>query len=253
MKRELGISETICKETQLSVHRPNKKSFEKLNDEQFGYYLAGLIESIGRIMKTKEQEIQLNININNISLGYALKKRIGFGQIKLSRVQNSDKINCKQATLIIKNKKGIEKVFSFIWNKFKFEDNISIFQEYSLIQFSKNFLPLTDSFWLAGFIDGLGELDRKNNKIKIQYNNLSFLNELVTYFGGTINNTSKLVVSYFVSSELKTNYNLLKYFDKFSLQIKYLDYVLFRKSFLKLSSIQTQSVDFKVLRQGPIH
>lgn len=236
MKRELGISETICKETQLSVHRPNKKSFEKLNDEQFGYYLAGLIESIGKIIKTKEQEIQLNININNISLGYALKKRIGFGQIKLFRVQNTEKINFKQATLIIKNKKGIEKVFSFIWNKFKFEDTISIFQEYAFIKFSKNFIPITDSFWLAGFIDGLGELDRKNNKIKIHSNNISFLNELVTYFGGTLfstrDSTSELVLSYYVSSELKTNYNLLKYFDKFSLQIKYLDYVLFRKSFI---------------------
>lgn len=91
----IGASETIRNKTQLSkiinnnklskiisevgplelsVHRPNKKSLDKLNDEEFGYYLAGLIESIGEIEGNSEN-IQLKINIkNNISFAFSLKK-----------------------------------------------------------------------------------------------------------------------------------------------------------------------------------
>lgn len=317
----IGASETIRNKTQLSkiisevgplelsIHRPNKKSLDKLNDEEFGYYLAGLIESIGEIEGNSEN-IQLKINIkNNISFAFSLKKRIGFGKITVNKEN-------KQAIFTIINKKGIEKVFQLIYSKFKFSENFLFLSKgyiYKLgskgeyltnIQEYLNLFPycmeektshntridksatlkgnssykesrgvgklnltnpngvgklnslINNTFWLSGFIDGLGQLDIKNNIIKIEFNNLysrytfnsnlSLLNELVNHFGGLppkeVNSEGFYeiqphCVGFYFSLNSKTSYNFLKYFDKFSLQIKYLDYVLYRKSYLKLNQI----------------
>lgn len=291
---------------ELSVHRPKKKSLDKLNDEEFGYYLAGLIESIGEIEGNSEN-IQLKINIkNNISFAFSLKKRLGFGKITVNKEN-------KQAIFTIINKKGIEKVFHLIYSKFKFSENflflskgyiyklgskgeyltnilkyfhllkthiggnsctvgiiphkteiykpaplkgeelnltnpigVSKLKHHSVVLYPPVNSLIYNTFWLSGFIDGLGQLDIKNNIIKIKFNNLYsrytsnsiafLLNELVNHFGG-LTPTGVNSEGFYFSLDSKTSYNFLKYFDKFSLQIKYLDYVLYRKSYLKLTLI----------------
>ena len=60
----------------ISVHVPKHKS--NFNDEEFGFFLAGLIEGGGSFVN---KELHLNFSERNISLAYLIKARIGYGKI----------------------------------------------------------------------------------------------------------------------------------------------------------------------------
>jgi len=70
------------------------KKYENLNkhkkpntEEEFGFYLAGLIEGDGYIGK---RSIQIAFHISDSHLAYYIKKRIGYGNItKYSHTKNA--------------------------------------------------------------------------------------------------------------------------------------------------------------------
>jgi len=62
------------------------KHKKPLKDDDFGYYLAGLIEGNGHF--TINHNIEISFNINDASLAYYIKKRIGYGVIK--KIKNND-------------------------------------------------------------------------------------------------------------------------------------------------------------------
>jgi single-stranded DNA-specific DHH superfamily exonuclease len=77
------------------ITKPGKveliKKYEHLkrpkSEEDFGYYLAGLIEGDGYIGK---RSIEIAFHINDISLAYYIKKRIGYGNVtKYSHTNNA--------------------------------------------------------------------------------------------------------------------------------------------------------------------
>ena len=132
----------------------NHKHLKPINDDQFGHYLAGLIDGDGHFSSI----LQLVIVFNGLDapLAYYIKNRIGFGNVK--------KIKNKNAyLLVISNKKGLERVINLIngkirtINKFNQVSNIlthSRFVEFAkLINFKLNTSISLKNHWLAGFAD----------------------------------------------------------------------------------------------------
>ena len=114
----MGTSETLRNETAVenikpvSVHVP--KHFKPVNDDQFGFYLAGLID--GNSYFNSKQELVIIFNTLNASLAYYVKKKLGFGSVK--KVKNA-------FILIISSKEGLEKVIGLINGKIRTENKFN--------------------------------------------------------------------------------------------------------------------------------
>ena len=105
-----GTSETIRNNSEniknISIHVPTH--LKPLNDEQFGHYLAGLIDGDGHF--SSQEQLVIVFSSPDIQLAYYIKKIIGFGHVK--------KVKNKNAYLyIISNKDGIIKVINLINGK----------------------------------------------------------------------------------------------------------------------------------------
>ncbi len=87
----------------ISIH--NSKHLKPLNDNQFGHYLAGLIDGFGDF--NNKQQLIIIFSSSEISLAYYLKLRIGYGQIKKVKNKNT-------YLFIISNKDGLIKVINLI-------------------------------------------------------------------------------------------------------------------------------------------
>ena len=92
----------------ISDHVP--KHLKPVSFDQFGHYLAGLIDGEGHFSST--QQLVIVFHYLDVSLAYYIKERIGFGKIK--------KVKNKNAYLyIISNKDGIIKVINLINGKLR--------------------------------------------------------------------------------------------------------------------------------------
>ena len=227
----------------ISEHVPIHNS--NLNDEELGYFLAGLIEGDGWFGK---KELHIVFSENDTSLAYLIKKRIGHGNIY--------KIKDKKAVrYICKNKKGLYIILSLINGKFvsnyKYEQLIK--HNYSE-DFNINILPplmslSLDNYWLAGFTQADGcfhisvvkskthkaghsirlEFSLKQNDVlplRLLYNELEMGN-LSQYHTG---------VWCYKSTGYKTAAHLINYFDKYNIFAgKYVDYIKFRKVYIMIT------------------
>ena len=121
----MGTSETLRNETAVenikpvSVHVP--KHFKPVNDDQFGFYLAGLID--GNSYFNSKQELVIIFNTLNASLAYYVKKKLGFGSVK--KVKNA-------FILIINSKKGLERAINLIQGKIQTENKYNQIINYFL-------------------------------------------------------------------------------------------------------------------------
>ena len=113
-----GTSETLRNETvinpenikSISDHVP--KHLRPLNDEQFGHYLAGLIDGGGHF--SSKQQLVIVFHSLDAPLAYYLRTRLGFGTVR--------KIKDKNAyLLIVAARKGIELVINLINGKIRLE------------------------------------------------------------------------------------------------------------------------------------
>lgn len=90
-KIKFGTSETLCNETvvnlenvkPVSVHVP--KHLKPLNDEQFGHYLAGLIDGDGHF--SSKQQLVIVFHTLDVSLAYYIKEKVGFGNVKKLKIK----------------------------------------------------------------------------------------------------------------------------------------------------------------------
>jgi hypothetical protein len=90
----------------VSEHVP--KHLKPLNPNQFGHYLAGLIDGDGHF--SKQKQLIIVFDIQSVSLAYYIKNYIGYGNIR--------KVKDKNAYLfIISNLKGLIKVLNLINGK----------------------------------------------------------------------------------------------------------------------------------------
>lgn len=120
----------------ISVHRP--KHLKPLNDQQFGYYLAGYIDAKGyfNIVNNRPQLI-LIFDIKDYSLAYFIKGYLGYGSVKNLYINDYKYIYNNESDhpakgghnsikLLITSKKGLNKVINLINNKIL---NINVYNQ----------------------------------------------------------------------------------------------------------------------------
>lgn len=238
-----GFFKTGSKLLKISEHPPLHNSDP--TDYEFGYFLAGLIESDGWFGK---KELHIIFAEEDVSLAYFIKKRIGHGNVY--KIKNK-----KAYRYICKNKKGLLVILSLINGKFvsnlKYQQLIDQGYEEN---FNLHILPPTkkvslNNYWLAGFsqADGCFHISvakssthktgysvrleyslKQNDKLplKLLYDRLN---------KGNLSQDSSGVWCY-KSSGYSTAYDLINYFDKFHLfGGKYISYLKFRKVYIMIT------------------
>ena len=119
---KFGTSETLCNETAvitenvkpISVHTP--KHLKPINDDQFGHYLAGLIDGDGHF--SSKQQLVIVFYSLDVSLAYYIKARLGFGNVRKVKDKNA-------YLLIISSRKGLEKVINLINGQIRTESKFN--------------------------------------------------------------------------------------------------------------------------------
>lgn len=227
----------------ISEHVPKHKSY--LTDNEFGYFLAGLIEGDGWFGK---KQLHIIFAEDDISLAYIIKKRIGYGNVY--------KIKSKKAVrYICKNKSGLHIILSLINGKL-----LSIYKYNQLIKHNYNsdfniilLYPTKNlslnNHWLAGFTqaDGCFHINVAKSKthktgfsVKLEYSikQNDCLPLKLLYSTLKMGNLSQYETQIwcFKSSGFKTAAKIINYFDKFNVFAgKYNSYLKFRKVYIMIT------------------
>lgn len=246
-------SETIHNNTEnlkdISIHVPTH--LKPLNDQQFGHYLAGLIDGDGHF--SSQQQLVIVFSSPDVQLAYYIKSIIGFGNVRQVKDKNA-------YLYIISNKDGILKVINLINGKLrtinKFNqviNNILALPKYSKenIEFKINDSSDFHNHWIAGFSDADASFQIKvvnrNNKprpeIRLNYqidqkdkNVLLFIKDI---FGGNIGYRESQNTYYYGSTSFGSARKVINYFDNFHLQsTKHTNYLKWRKAYLLISEKQ---------------
>ena len=249
--RKIYTSEILHNETVLvtkkvktiSVHVP--KHLKPINDEQFGHYLAGLIDGDGHF--SKQQQLVIVFHSLDVSLAYYIKKRLGFGKVKKVKDKNA-------FILVLSSKKGIEKVITLINGKIRTENkynqiinNILSHNTYiefkKVINFKLNIGTDLKNHWLAGFSDADASFQIKilnrTNKVEVRLNYQidqkkdNVLQLIKNFLGGNIGYRKSQDNYYYGSTSFGSAKNVINYFDYFHLlSSKHINYLKWRKAFL---------------------
>ena len=227
----------------ISIHVSKHKAV--LTDNEFGYFLAGLIEGDGWF---GYKQLHIIFSEEDTSLAYYIKKRIGYGNVY--------KIKHKKAVrYICKNMQGLSVILSLINGKL-----LSNYKYDQLLKHGYNDifniiikLPLKtlslDNYWLAGFTqaDGCFHISVANSKthktgysVRLEYSlkqndelALKLLYDVLKM--GNLSQYSSGIWCY-KSTGFKTAANLINYFDKFNLFAgKYKSYLKFRKVYIMIT------------------
>lgn len=228
-----------------------KRHLKPISDEQFGHYLAGLIDGDGHFSSAKQ--LVIAFSEPDAFLAFFLKQKIGYGNVK--------KIKNKNAFLfIISNKKGILKVLNLINNKLRTESKFNqvidrIFnsdlycEEKKTINFNMNLSKDLNNYWLAGFSDADASFQvkiiRHENRVEIRLNfqvdqkKKELLILIKEFIGGNINYIKSQDTYYYGSTSFGSAKNVINYFDKFNLQSKkYISYLRWRKVYILIQNKQ---------------
>lgn len=245
-------SETLRNETVInfenikfiSDHVPTH--LKPTTDEQFGHYLAGLIEGDGHF--SSKQQLVIVFHSLDVSLAYYIKERLGFGSVKKVKDKNA-------FLLIITSKEGLEKIIRLINGKIKTENKLNQIQNNILsqpkyIEFNKKFslnLNLNKDLknhWLAGFSDAdasfqIKILNRINGKVEVRLNyqvdqKKDYLLLLIKdYLGGNTGYRKSQDTYYYGSTSFGSAKNVINYFDHFQLlSSKHINYLKWRKAYI---------------------
>ena len=227
----------------ISEHVPKHKS--DFTDNEFGHFLAGLIEGDGWF---GNKELHIIFSIDDSSLAYLIKKRIGHGNIY--KIKNK-----KAVRYICKNQKGLFIILSLINGKlishYKYEQLINHkYSEYFNIKILPPLKNLSlNNYWLAGFTqaDGCFHISVAKSKthktgysVRLEYslkqNDCLPLKFLYDYLKkGNLSQYSTGIWCY-KSSGFSTASDLINYFDKYHLfGGKYISYLKFRKVYIMIT------------------
>lgn len=248
-------SETLCNETivnttnikSISIHVP--KHLKPINEDQFGHYLAGLIDGDGHF--SNKQQLVIVFHSLDASLAYYIKDQIGFGKVKKVKDKNA-------FLLVVSNKKGLEKVISLINGKIRTENKFNqiinnILNQNNYIEFRKkiNFQCNSNTdlknHWLAGFSDAdasfqIKVLNRKKRvevrlNFQIDQKKDSILLLIKNFLGGNIYYRKNQDTYYYGSTSYGSAKNVINYFDHFHLlSSKHINYLKWRKAYLILQN-----------------
>ena len=246
-----GTSETLCNEIVVNkehvklISKNVPKHLKPLNDEQFGHYLAGLIDGDGHFSKIPQ--LVLVFSYQDATLAYYLKKRLVYANVK--------KVKDKNAYLLVVSKKeGILKIINLINGKLRLHhrfnqlvDNIINNDKYknNSISVSINLSKDFSNHWLAGFTDADGSfqikvvnrIEKTRPEIKLNYQidqkKDFILKKIKKFLGGNIGYRMSQNTYYYGSTSFGSAKNVINYFDKYHLlSKKYLSYLRWRKVYL---------------------
>ena len=253
-KNKIRTSETLCNETEklgdiyskiklISVHVPTH--LKPANDNQFGHYLAGLIDGDGHF--SKQQQIVIVFNSLDVSLAYYIKKQIGFGNMR--KVKNK-----KAFLLIIGSKKGLEKVINLINGKIRTKNKLDqicnnilkhkhFVELKNKIKFKLNLDKDLKNYWLAGFSDADASFQIKllnhTNRTEVRLNfqidqkKIDALILIKNFLGGNIGYRKNQDTYYYGSTSFGSAKNVVDYFNSFHLlSSKYISYLKWRKAYI---------------------
>lgn len=221
----------------VSIHRPRT---QKPKEKQFGYFLAGLIDSNGHFNNIPQ--LVISFHCYDIHLAYFIKSSIGFGIVKLEK----KKLACRY---VLAHQTGLIKLITLVRNRLCHREKIQQFNERLISRLLRsrssirNFLTTLDPFWLAGFLagDGCFQIMLLNRKtridvriiIQIHQKDESILKSLCSHFGGYVGYRQSLDTYYYSSVNLSNAAKFIKYLDKAHLVgIKMTQYILWRRAFL---------------------
>lgn len=227
----------------ISEHVPKHNS--KLNDNDFGYFLAGLIEGDGWFGK---KELHIIFSETDISLAYYIKKRIGFGNVYKIK-------HTKAVRYICKHQKGLLFILHLINGKlvsnYKYEQLIkhNYTEDCNITILPPSNIISLDNFWLSGFTqaDGcfhISVVKSKTHKtgysVRLEFS-IKQKDEIplkLLYNTIKMGNISKYHTQIwcYKSSGFKTAAVLIEYFDAFNLFAgKYVSYIKFRKVYIMIT------------------
>lgn len=236
-------------EKKISLYKINPNKF----NDNFSYYLAGLIEGDGTILVPKTERsikgklnypaIQIAFNLKDLPLALIIQKELGFGSISRTKGVNAYR-------LTINNFEGLILIVNILNGKLKtvkyYDFNLLIdwlnkrFLYLNIIKKDLNNSNFNYNPWLSGFIDADGSFyvrlnnkkisctfelcqsisDNKNrNKKDIMNSIADFLSVTVTLQSKGNKNLYRIRVN-----NLESNLKLLDYLDKYPLfSSKYLN------------------------------
>lgn len=203
---------------------------DNISDEDFSFYLAGLIEGDGHCTI---DNIGITFNVYDTNLAVYIRDRIGEGHI----YKNDG--NC--VTLYFKRKEAIEKVSKIINGKFYTEYKINFMKKHNypkkynikiLSPINQNQQPIMENYFLAGFADADSCFDIKSNlypRFRIKQKDTTIINLLKEDYGGTIY-LNKTECSDYEVAERNLIGKYIDYFEKYKLlSTKYINYILWKK------------------------
>jgi len=238
----------------VSDHVP--KHLNPLNNEQLGYYLAGLIDGDGHF--SKAQQLVITFSSPDAFLAYYLKGRLGYGNVRKVKDKNA-------YLLIVSNEKGMLNIINLINGKLRTEhrfnqvvNNVLSHTKYAdqNIHFTIDSSKNLDNHWLAGFSDadasGAGlqagcaspqasfqiKIIRRSNRNKpeirlnfqIDQKSDLLLNIIKEYLGGNIGYRKSQDTYYYGSTNFGSAKRVIEYFDRYHLQSrKHISYLRWRK------------------------
>jgi LAGLIDADG endonuclease len=250
----VGTSETLRNETVetsisteniklISEHVPNH--LKPVSDDQFGHYLAGLIDGDGHF--SSKQQLVIVFHSLDASLAYYIKKRLDCGSVKKVKAKNA-------LILVIGSRTGLEKVINLINGKIRTENKLhqiinNLLNHKNFTEFSKNInfkLNLDKDLknhWLAGFTDAEGSFQIKifnrSNRVEVRLNfqmdqkKDNILLYIKDFFGGNIGYRKSQDTYYYESTSFGSAKNVINYFDYFHLlSSKHINYLKWRKAYL---------------------
>ena len=235
-----GVVVNLENVKRVSDHVP--KHLKPLNNEQLGYYLAGLIDGDGHF--SKAQQLVIVFSSPDAFLAYYLKEKLGYGNVKKVKDKNA-------YLLIIANKKGMLQVINLINGKLRTKhrfdqvvNNVLNHNKYTdqNIHFTLDSSKNLDNHWLAGFSDADASFQIKiirritRNKPEIRLNfqidqkSDLLLNIIKEYLGGNIAYRKSQDTYYYGSTNFGSAKRVIEYFDRYHLQSrKHISYLRWRK------------------------
>ena len=202
----------------VSDHIKNHKSL-LTNDEEFGYYLAGLIEGNGKLNKIS---IEINYNKKDIQAAYWLKKRIGAGRVKSYK---------NNYIYLLENIKAFDFILQLINGKFITNDKIKEWKEIRKEEYIAKPFLFKNTYYLTGYFEGKGNLNIKKEATTVELGctieNTSFeiLEKLKKEFGVDINIENII----YTSTTFSLAKSFIDYFDKYTIiSMKYIEYLKWR-------------------------
>lgn len=202
------------------------KHVKPQSSEEFGNWLAGLIDADGHIAK-KNGDLIINGHSRDLSITYYIKKVVGYGGIYKYKKIKGCRYSCT-------NKQSLKILSNALLNKLRLPRKINKFNERlaprvgsELCKTNQGPVSITNH-WFAGFVQGDGSFQIRIKKpgkpgwsnlieilLCIELKDECILKQIQNTFGGFVGYRKSRDTYYYSSINLTNASKLVTYFDKY--------------------------------------